>query len=66
LILGILLKEKYFRYVSLSLVGICVIRLMFFDLSNADLLIRALVLVGVGIVLIIMNSLYKKYKDRFE
>jgi len=29
LILGILLKEKYFRYVSLSLVGLCVVRLMF-------------------------------------
>lgn len=66
LILGIVLKEKYFRYVSLSLVGICVIRLMFFDLSNTDFLIRALVLVGVGVVLIIMNSLFKKYKDRFD
>jgi hypothetical protein len=66
LILGILLKEKYFRYVSLSLVGLCVVRLMFFDLSNADFLIRALVLLGVGIVLLIMNTLFKKYKDRFD
>ena len=66
LILGIILKEKYFRYVSLSLVGICVIRLMFFDLSNADFLIRALDLLGVGVVLLVMNSLFKKYKDRFE
>jgi hypothetical protein len=66
LILGIILKEKYFRYVSLSLVGICVIRLMFFDLSNSDFLIRAVVLLGVGIVLLVMNSLFKKYKDRFD
>lgn len=66
LILGIILKEKYFRYVSLSLVGICLIRLMFFDLSNSDFLIRAMVLVGVGIVLLVMNSLFKKYKDRFD
>lgn len=66
LILGILLKEKYFRYVSLSLVGLCIVRLMFFDLSNADFLIRALVLLGVGVVLLVMNSLFKKYKDRFE
>jgi len=66
LILGILLKEKYFRFVSLSLVGVCVFRLMFFDLSNADFLIRALVLLGVGVVLLVMNSLFKKYKDRFE
>jgi uncharacterized membrane protein len=50
----------------LSLVGICVIRLMFFDLSNSDFLIRAIVLVGVGIVLLVMNSLFKKYKDRFD
>jgi uncharacterized membrane protein len=66
LILGIILQEKYFRYVSLSLVGICIVRLMFFDLSNADFLIRALVLLGVGIVLLVMNSLFKKYKDRFD
>ena len=66
LILGILLKEKYFRYVSLSLVGLCIVRLMFFDLSTADFLIRALVLLGVGIVLLVMNSLFKKYKDRFD
>lgn len=66
LILGILLKEKYFRYVSLSLVGLCIVRLMFFDLSNTDFLIRALVLLGVGIVLLVMNSLFKKYKDRFD
>lgn len=66
LILGIILKEKYFRYVSLSLVGLCLIRLMFFDLSNSDFLIRAMVLVGVGVVLLVMNSLFKKYKDRFD
>ena len=66
LILGIALKEKYFRYVSLSLVGLCVVRLLFFDLSNSNFLIRALVLLGVGVILIIMNSLFKKYKDRFD
>ncbi len=66
LILGIMLKEKYFRYVSLSLVGVCVIRLMFFDLSNSDFLIRALVLLGVGVVLLVMNTLFKKYKHRFD
>jgi hypothetical protein len=66
LILGIMLKEKYFKHISLSLVGICVIRLMFFDLSNTDFLIRAFVLLGVGIVLLIMNSLFKKYKERFD
>ncbi|WP_163407267.1 DUF2339 domain-containing protein [Flavobacterium ajazii] len=66
LVLGIILKEKYFRYVSLSLVGVCVIRLMFFDLSNADFLIRALVLLGVGVVLLVMNTLFKKYKERFD
>lgn len=66
LILGIILKEKYFRYVSLSLVGVCIVRLLFFDLSNADFLIRALVLLGVGVVLLVMNTLFKKYKDRFD
>ncbi|WP_264512570.1 DUF2339 domain-containing protein [Flavobacterium sp. N1719] len=66
LVLSITLKEKYFRYVSLSVVGLCIVRLMFFDLSNTDFLIRALVLLGVGIVLLVMNSLFKKYKDRLD
>ena len=66
LILSLALKEKYFRYVSLSFVAICVVRLMFFDLSNADFLVRALVLLGVGVVLILMNTLFKKYKGRFD
>lgn len=66
LILGVLLKEKFFRYVSLSLVGICVVRLLFFDLSNTNFLIRALVLVGVGVVMIVMNTIFKKYKHRFN
>ncbi|MEN9335497.1 MAG: hypothetical protein RLZZ500_484 [Bacteroidota bacterium] len=66
LVLSITLKEKYFRYVSLSVVGLCIVRLMFFDLSNADFLLRALVLLGVGIVLLVMNSLFKKYKDRLD
>lgn len=66
LVLSITLKEKYFRFVSLGVVGLCIIRLMFFDLSNADFLIRALVLLGVGVVLLVMNSLFKRYKDRFD
>lgn len=66
LVLSITLKEKYFRYVSLSVVGLCIVRLMFFDLSNTDFLIRAMVLLGVGIVLLVMNSLFKKYKDRLD
>ncbi|MCZ8168133.1 MAG: DUF2339 domain-containing protein [Flavobacterium sp.] len=66
LVLSITLKEKYFRYVSLAVVGLCIVRLMFFDLSNTDFLIRALVLLGVGVVLLVMNSLFKKYKDRLD
>jgi hypothetical protein len=66
MILSLLLKEKYFRYISLSVVGICIVRLLFFDLSNSNFLIRALVLLGVGVTLIVMNTLYNKYKNRFE
>ncbi|RXR23908.1 DUF2339 domain-containing protein [Flavobacterium stagni] len=66
LVLSITLKEKYYRYVSLSVVGLCIVRLMFFDLSNTDFLIRALVLLGVGIVLLVMNSSFKNYKDRLD
>jgi hypothetical protein len=64
-ILSIVLKEKYFRYVALVALGICILRLIFFDLAQTSTLTRAFVFLGVGIIMLIMNSVYNKYKGRF-
>lgn len=65
-ILSIILKEKYFRYVALGAIVLCVLRLIFYDLAQASALTRAFVFFGVGIIMLIMNALYNKYKGRFE
>ncbi len=64
-ILGLLLKENHFRIVSMSGLGLALIRLVFYDMAKTETLARALVFIGVGFIMLAMNSLYNKYKDRF-
>jgi len=64
-ILSVILKEKNFRYVALAALVLCIVRLIFYDLAQTSTLTRALVFFGVGIILLVMNSIYNKYKDRF-
>ncbi len=65
-VLSILLKEQHFRYIALGALALAIIRLLFYDMAQAGTLNRALVFVGVGIIMLGMNSLYNKYKGRFE
>ncbi len=64
--LSIILREQHFRYVALIGLGLAIIRLIFFDLSQADTITRAFVFLGVGIIMLGINSIYNKYKERFE
>jgi uncharacterized membrane protein len=45
-------------------VGLCIVRLVFFDLKESTTITKALVFVGVGLLMLGMNILYRKYKDR--
>lgn len=64
--LSIFLRERYFRYFSLWMIVLSVIRLIFFDLSNSDTITKAMVFLGVGVLLLLMHSIYNKYKERFS
>ena len=64
--LSIFFLDKSFRYTSLIIIFMSVIRLVFYDLSKADTLMRAIVFLGVGILMLIMNSVFNKYKDRYS
>jgi Sec-independent protein translocase protein TatA len=63
-ILSLILKENQFRITSLLILAACLIRLVFYDLARADTITRALVFLGVGTIMLIMNSLYNKYRNR--
>jgi hypothetical protein len=64
-ILSIILRKKHFRYTSLLLLLFCLIRLVFYDFSSTGTITKAFLFLGVGSILLIMNSLYNKFKDRF-
>jgi hypothetical protein len=66
LVLSVLLKEQHFRYIALGSLAICIIRLVFYDMAQESKLSRALVFLGVGIIMLGMNSVYNKYKGRFK
>lgn len=65
-VLSLVLRANQFRYMALAGLAICVVRLLFFDMSQASILTKALVFVGVGIIMLGINALYSKYKDRFD
>ncbi len=65
LVLSILLKEQHFRFIALGSLTICIIRLIFYDMAQTSTLNRALVFLGVGVIMLGMNSVYNKYKGRF-
>ena len=64
-ITGLILKEKHFIYVANSGLVLSVIRLVFFDLAQTDLIARALVLIGVGVIILFVNYLGTKFRERF-
>lgn len=63
--LSIVLRESHFRILSMVALGAALLRLIFFDLARSSTLTRALVFVGVGLLMLGMNSLYNRFKDRF-
>ena len=63
-VLSIVLRQNHFRFVALAGLAVCVLRLIVYDLREADLFIRGLVFIGVGVVMLGMNAVYNKFGAR--
>ncbi|MCB1141657.1 MAG: hypothetical protein H7A24_13215 [Leptospiraceae bacterium] len=63
-LIGIYLKEKHFTYSSTVLFVFCLIKLFFIDMSDAGTIQKAFVFMGMGVLLILTNFLYAKFRDR--
>ena len=63
-IISLIYKKSHFHYFSLVGLTLCIIRLVFYDLVKAETLTRALVFLSIGIIMLVMNSIYTKYKER--
>ena len=65
-ILSVVLRQNHFRYVSMAALACCLVRLVFFDLARSATITRALVFLSVGVIMLLINILYNKYRGRFE
>jgi len=63
-VLSIVLRQNHFRFVALAGLAVCVLRLIVYDLREADLFIRGLVFIGVGVLMLGMNAVYNKFGAR--
>lgn len=64
-VLSVILKENHFRYLSMAALIGCLLRLVLYDLARTATITRALVFLGVGGLMLAMNYLYGRYKERF-
>ncbi|MBX7231846.1 MAG: hypothetical protein K1X29_07145 [Bdellovibrionales bacterium] len=65
-LISILMREPQFRIVSMVGIGLIFLRIVFYDLTGRDFFIKAVVFISVGLILIAMNTIYNKYKYRYE
>lgn len=63
---SILLRARHFRYTALTAIGLCLLRLVFYDLASAGTLTRALVFLGVGIIMLLIHALFNHYRERLS
>jgi hypothetical protein len=63
-LLSMLMIENHFRMLSMGALAACVLRLVFIDMAQSGTLVRGLVFLGVGVIMLSMNAIYNKYKDR--
>ena len=60
--LGIWKKKKHLRIGAISLFGVTLLKLFFYDISHLDTIAKTIVFVSLGILLLIISFLYNKYK----
>lgn len=65
-VLSAVLREAQFRVVALLGLGACLLRLLAIDMAQADLGLRGLVFIGVGLLMLAMNAIYNRFRGRFE
>ncbi|MCP4156168.1 MAG: DUF2339 domain-containing protein [bacterium] len=65
-VLGVILREKHFRHMAMVGIAASLVRLFVYDLAKSGWMAKGLVFMGVGGLLLLINFLYTKYKDRLE
>lgn len=63
---GFYFKDKLTVNIAFSAIGLCVVRLIFYDMHQTDMLLRALVFISVGALMLAVQTIYKKYSKRLQ
>lgn len=61
-----LLRERLYRRLALLALALCLLRLVLVDMAQADLGLRGAVFVGVGVLMVVMNALASRFRERFR
>jgi uncharacterized membrane protein len=65
-VLGIVKKASYYRIAAMVVLGISVLKLIFFDLANFNTIAKTIVFIAVGFLLLIISFIYNKYKHLID
>lgn len=66
IVLGFVVKNKNIIHIALVSLGACIVRLLVYDLDQMDFLIRSVVFVLVGLSMLGIHMIYKKYEHRIS
>ncbi|SIS89760.1 Predicted membrane protein [Zobellia uliginosa] len=64
--LGIYKKRKHLRICAISLFGITLAKLFFYDIASLNSISKTIVFVSLGVLLLIISFLYNKYKNQIS
>lgn len=66
IMLGIWKHKQYLRISAIVLLGITLIKLLFYDLRHLDTIGKTIVFVVLGVLLLLVSFLYNKYRSRMN
>ncbi len=66
IMLGIWKHKQYLRISAIALLGITLIKLLFYDLRHLDTIGKTIVFVVLGVLLLLVSFLYNKYRSRIN
>ena len=61
--IGIRFKKKYLRIGAIGLLGITLVKLFFYDVSDLGTIEKTILFVSLGVLLLIVSFLYNKFKN---
>ena len=65
-VVGLLLKERVYRWCGLAVLGFAIARVFLFDVWKLETIYRILSFMALGLVLLVLGFLYNKYQEKIK